>query len=358
MKNRIFIHATNVHQGGGRSLLEALLKSLPDKAEFALTLDNRMPIPADMAHNIQITHIKPSIVRRLGAERKLAQCVAVEDTVLCFGSLPPLFKLRGHTVVFVQNRYLIENVKLNGFPLRVRLRLAMERLWLSCKIANTNEFVVQTPAMKKLLDIKTRGRVPVRVLPFVAEPNSYSRGMSHPKIQQEYHRDAAIAPLQSFVYVASGEPHKNHRHLIEAWRLLAGEGLFPSLCLTLDERRFATLCAEIEEMRQRHGLKITNADQLSHQDILALYKKADALIYPSTFESFGLPLIEARQAGLPILAAELDYVRDVLDPEQTFDAESPISIARAVKRFIGSNEKALPLLDAKQFLEQVIGKAI
>lgn len=359
MQNRIFIHATNVHQGGGRSLLEALLKSLPDKAEFALTLDNRMPIPVNMAHNVQVTHIKPSIVRRLRAELKLAQRVAVEDIVLCFGNLPPLFKLHGHTVVFVQNRYLIENVKLNGFPLRVRLRLVMERLWLSCKMTNASEFVVQTPAMKRLLEIKTQGRVPVRVLPFVAEPSSYSRSMPHPKIQQEYHRDAAaIAPLQSFVYVASGEPHKNHRHLIEAWRLLAGEGMFPSLCLTLDERRFATLCAEIEEMRQRYGLKITNADELSHQDILALYKKADALIYPSTFESFGLPLIEARQAGLPILAAELDYVRDVLDPEQTFDAESPISIARAVKRFIGSNEKALPLLDAKQFLQQVIGKAI
>jgi glycosyltransferase involved in cell wall biosynthesis len=163
--------------------------------------------------------------------------------------------------------------------------------------------------------------------------------------------------MQSFVYVASGEPHKNHRPLIEAWCLLAKEGLFPSLCLTLDETRFARLYKDIDELRQRYDLKVTNAAELSHKDVLALYKKADALIYPSTFESFGLPLIEARQAGLPVLAAELDYVRDVIDPEQTFDPESPISIARAVKRFIKSDEPALPLLDAKKFLEQVVGKA-
>jgi len=50
-------------------------------------------------------------------------------------------------------------------------------------------------------------------------------------------------------------------------------------------------------------------------------------------------------------------VRDVLDPEQTFDPESPISIARAVKRFMGIDEHALPLLDAKSFLDHVIGKA-
>lgn len=349
MPSRVFIHATNVHQGGGRSLLEALLGALHDKAEFVLSLDDRMPTPRDMGNNVQIKRIKPSVLQRLDAERWLARRVAPEDIVLCFGNLPPLFKLRGHTVVFVQNRYLIDDVKLNGFPLRVRLRLVMERLWLSRKMANASEFVVQTPTMKRLLEIKTRGRVPVRVLPFVAQPNGYVRSMPQQKVQKENNCD--------FVYVASGEPHKNHRQLIEAWCQLAEEGLFPSLCLTLDETSFAGLCHEIEVMRQRYGLKVKNAGGLSHQDVLALYKKAGASIYPSTFESFGLPLIEARQAGLPVLASELDYVRDVLDPEQTFDPESSISIARAVKRFMGMDEQLLPLLDATRFMASVLGKA-
>jgi glycosyltransferase involved in cell wall biosynthesis len=73
-------------------------------------------------------------------------------------------------------------------------------------------------------------------------------------------------------------------------------------------------------------------------------------------ESFGLPLIEARQAGLPILASELDYVRDVVDPEQTFDPDSPMSIARAVKRFLGVEVTPIPLLSASQFLESVFNK--
>jgi hypothetical protein len=68
-------------------------------------------------------------------------------------------------------------------------------------------------------------------------------------------------------------------------------------------------------------------------------------------------LIEARQANLPVLASELDFVRDVLDPEQTFDPESSISIARAVKRFMGVNEQPLPLLDAARFLASVLAKA-
>lgn len=349
MPGKVFIHATNVHQGGGRSLLEALLKALPDKTACVLSVDARMPIPTNLSNNLQIKEVKPSLLRRMDAERWLARNVSQQDMVLCFGNLPPLFKLSGHTVVFVQNRYLIDDAKLTGFPLKVRLRLALERLWLSQKMIHADEFVVQTPTMKRLLESKTQGRVPVSILPFVAEPKSYPS--NEPKAQ------AQKDPNCRFVYVASGEPHKNHQRLIEAWRLLAEADLFPTLCLTLDQSRFADLYSKIETMRRQYGLQITNTSGLSHKDVLALYNEADAAIYPSTFESFGLPLIEARQAGLPVLAAELDYVRDVLDPEQSFDPESAISIARAVKRFMGIREPNPPLLDAKEFLDRVFWKA-
>lgn len=348
MPSRVFIHATNVHQGGGRSLLHGLLETLHDKTQFVLSLDERMPIPNDMTHNVEIKRVKPSVMQRFNAERWLAKSVTPEDIVLCFGNLPPLFKLRGHTLVFVQNRYLIDDVKLNGFPLGVRLRLAIERLWLSKRMANASEFVVQTPTMKSLLEIKTRREKPVRLLPFVTESNGYARSAPPSNLRKEHDFD--------FVYVASGEPHKNHRRLVEAWCLLAKEGLFPSLCLTLDEVRFAGLWQEIASMQQLYGLKLKNEGGLSHQEVLSLYGKAAAAIYPSTFESFGLPLIEARQANLPILAPELGYVRDILDPEQTFDPTSPVSIARAVKRFLGMKEQLLPLLDATRFMESVMRK--
>ena len=327
-------------------MLLALLNKLTGTTKIILLHDSRMPLPEGMAHNVQIKDVMPSIVQRLIAEIWLAKSVAPEDIVLCFGNLPPLLKLRGRTVVFLQNRYLIDDVPLDGFPLKVRLRLAMERLWLSKKMKNVDEFVVQTPTMERLLKQKTGGKIPVRILPFMAESGGYSRKVSIPVLPKKNNFD--------FVYVASGEPHKNHRRLLEAWCLLAEEGIFPSLLLTLDEVRFATLCRGIDVMRQRHGLNVTNAGELPHQDVLSLYHKSGAVIYPSTFESFGLPLIEARQACLPVLASELDYVRDVLDPEQTFNPESSVSIARAVKRYLGKEEQALPLLDANGFIERIV----
>ncbi len=327
--------------------MAAIFKSLPGGMQSILSLDSRMPLTEDATQDVQIRRVKATLLHRFMAERWLARNVASDDVVLCFGNLPPLFKLCGRVVVFVQNRYLVDNVKLRGFPFKTRLRLGMERVWLSANAKHVDEFVVQTPTMKSLLEAQTG--IPVRVLPFVANHKGYTRKIRSPEMQTGKNFE--------FLYVASGEPHKNHLQLIEAWCLLAKEEVFPSLKLTLDNIHFAKLCAWTEQKVRQYRLKVENVGSLSHGQVMQLYGQVDALIYPSTFESFGLPLIEARQAGLPVLASELDYVRDVLDPEQSFNPESAISIARAVKRFLGVEEQPLPLMDAAQFMTSILEKA-
>ncbi len=328
-------------------MLSSLLTALSASTETLALLDTRMPTPVGMSDSIRVIRVKPSVNGRLKAERWLVDSVHPGDVILCFGNLPPLFKLSGHTVVFLQNRYLVDRVRLNDFPLKIRVRLSIERLWLTNRMSNADEFLVQTPTMKNLLEVKSKKKVPVRVLPFITQSFGYVHQVAR-----------AIDELEiscEFLYVASGEPHKNHWRLIEAWCLLAEEGLFPSLTLTLDETLFSTLCREIYEMCKLHGLKLKNIGKLSHSDVLSLYKEVDALIYPSTFESFGLPLIEAVQAGVSVLAPELDYVRDVCSPEQTFDPTSPVSIARAVKRFLALCEPALHLRSPQEFWRELLG---
>ena len=155
-------------------------------------------------------------------------------------------------------------------------------------------------------------------------------------------------PEWDFVYVADGEAHKNHRSLLAAWQLLAQEGLRPSLALTLGSRDKA-LIRQIEAASVSAGLLITNLGQMPRDDVLALYANASAMIFPSTSESFGLPLVEAAHLGLPIIASELDFVRDVCIPAQTFDPVSPVSVARAVKRFMGRSEAPLMLRTPSEF---------
>lgn len=84
-----------------------------------------------------------------------------------------------------------------------------------------------------------------------------------------------------------------------------------------------------------------------------MYGQSRAAIYPSLFESFGLPLLEAKEAGLPVLASERDYVRDVIEPNITFDPLSPLSIARAVMRHLGCSERPACIPAAAEFWQQL-----
>jgi hypothetical protein len=207
---RLIVHATNISQGGGRSLWSALLDALPNDLEILVQLDSRMLLPADTPKNLEIRFVEPSILQRLLAEWWLAQNVQPQDTVLCFGSLTPLFKLQGHTTVFVQNRYLIEKNRLTGFPLKTRLRLGFERVWLAITASNADEFIVQSPAMKTALILSGCVKKQlVHVRPFASVSDGYQSTMNH---QQNCH----VVKKYDFIYFASGEPHKNHRQLVEA----------------------------------------------------------------------------------------------------------------------------------------------
>lgn len=349
MHEKLFIHATNVHQGGGRTLLDALLKLSFRQGTTAL-LDERMLVPEAMPSGTRLIRAKASLLGRLHAERLLAAQVKSGDTVLCFGNLPPLFKLAGRVIVFVQNRYLIEQVSLGQFSFESRLRLSLERIWFRMRAASVDEYVVQTPSMKQALEhhlanIKTKPGLAIRILPFVSGGSRHSRAHTIAVHETQKHHD--------FVYVGSGEPHKNHRKLINAWILLAQESCYPSLALTVDATAFPDLCKWIDEQIRIYRLDIENKGTLPQSGVTDLYNCSAALIYPSTLESFGLPLIEARNAGLAVLAGELDYVRDILDPEESFDPQSAVSIARAVKRFRRMEEPAHSIIDARTFIDSL-----
>ena len=349
MSTKLFLQAMNIHQGGGLSLLLPLLKAIPSDQPVIALLDQRISQKLVLPSNIKVKFIKPSLLHRLRAEWWLSRMVASTDCVLCFGNLPPLFPLKCKVMVFLQNRYLVESVSLTGFSLKTRLRLSIERLWLEICAHHASEFIVQTESMKRLLCQK-RICDPsnVNIWPF-ALMNPSLLSVANAKIN-----NTVVKKNFRFIYAATGEPHKNHRCLIEAWVLLAMEGLRPELCVTLDSKIYSNLCRQIDEHIRKYQLNVCNIGFLPHSDLLKEYQSYDALIYPSLIESYGLPLIEAQQQGLKIIAAELDYVRDVVNPEVSFDPNSAVSIARSIKRFMGIPHKDLSALSASDFLHLIL----
>lgn len=85
---------------------------------------------------------------------------------------------------------------------------------------------------------------------------------------------------------------------------------------------------------------------VDHEDLLGMYKNSDALLFPSSIETLGLPLLEAASFGIPVLAADKDYAHEVLNGYEgaffieTHDFEA---WAEMIKRVIDTKEKYRPL---------------
>lgn len=339
---RLIIHAPNVHVGGGRELLAALMEAIDGRHEYVALLDERFAARAPLRHAAGVVRVRPTLRDRLAAEWQLRSLATSDARVLCFGNLPPLFRLPAKVYLYLQNRYLLGEQSLADWPPQARTRLTLERWWLAMRLSHADAIVVQTTTMQE--SVRARFGREAIVAPFLPEPMA---APAQPAASARSERTA-------FLYVASGEPHKNHARLLEAWQMLARDGLRPPLWLTLDPLRYAPVVATLDKAVAEHGLNISNFGNVSRAALRDLYAKAAALIYPSTLESYGLPLLEARAAGLPLLTGELDYVRDIVDPDETFDPHSPLSMARAVKRFLGRPEERLPAGDAERFVARLL----
>lgn len=323
MPAEVVLYAPNVHTGGGFVLLQALLGAWPAGAPLRVFLDARVQGRLSLPDGASAHWVEPRALARLAGEFAARRAARAGSLLFCFHGLPPLLPTRARVVVFLQNRNYLGGVQLSQFPLKTRLRLMFERSIGRVFRHRVAAYIVQTPTMRReVLEWfgASAKAPPVRVAPFVGD------------MAAQHRPEADGLPRRwDFAYVADGVAHKNHRRLVEAWRLLAEEGLHPSLVLTLGPRD-ALLAQELLDVAAQHGLKVENQGELSRDGVAALYAQAGALVFPSFGESFGLPLIEAARAGLPIVASELDYVRDVCAPAQTFDPASATSIARAVRR--------------------------
>jgi hypothetical protein len=65
-------------------------------------------------------------------------------------------------------------------------------------------------------------------------------------------------------------------------------------------------------------------------------------------------LAEAVQAKIPVIASELDFVRDILDPVETFDPHSSVSIYRAILRFLNIVESKSQQINSVELLNFVL----
>ena len=116
----------------------------------------------------------------------------------------------------------------------------------------------------------------------------------------------------NFIYPAHPGYVKNHELIIRMLLLMRRERLpLPKILFTVDPKSNHT-ARRLFQKAMKHELPIEFTGVLDHHELMTLFEN-HVVMFPSKIETFGLPLLEARLRGTPILAIRLPYAIEVLD---------------------------------------------
>jgi glycosyltransferase involved in cell wall biosynthesis/SAM-dependent methyltransferase len=138
------------------------------------------------------------------------------------------------------------------------------------------------------------------------------------------------------LYPANFWPHKNHRMLLTAFGMLAADRPDTRLRLVLTGADTG-LRRELGEAVVRLGLegRVVFAGYVADAELAALLTGATALVFPSLFEGFGMPLVEAMAVGTPIVCSDVTSLPEVGgDAALYFDPRRPDDIVAAINRLL------------------------
>lgn len=139
------------------------------------------------------------------------------------------------------------------------------------------------------------------------------------------------------LYTGVHRYHKNLPRLIEAFSILSPR--FPELKLVITGKP-DPLYPEAEETTQRLGLKdkVVFSGLVSEEELISLYNHATAYVFPSLYEGFGLPILEAMQCGTPVCASNVSSIPEIAGKAKDgkpnavlFDPENPQDIAEKIE---------------------------
>ncbi len=134
--------------------------------------------------------------------------------------------------------------------------------------------------------------------------------------------------------VSTLHAHKNWNRWLEAYARLAAEGFPHRLVIAGLMGNYAE---ELDRVIERRGLRdrVRLTGWVPRPRLRQLYASAAALVFPSTFEGFGMPVLEAMAAAVPVACSDIAPLRETAgDAALYFDPHSVDSIVDAVRRLL------------------------
>lgn len=227
------------------------------------------------------------------------------------------------------------------------LAIYKEPEWFPARIFSTRLLVPQSLKKAKHIiavsestkqDLREVFRVPsskisvVYEAPFVAPVNVRDRNVDTLKkfrLQQPY-----------FLFLATIEPRKNLRMLVEAFARLRKDPAFSSYQLVIAGGKGYRSDEILESIAmQKLGNAVRIVGYVTHNEKIDLIKKSYAFVFPSLYEGFGLPVLEAMQLGVPVISSNTSSLPEVAGNAALLVDPTNVSALRSAMARLATNEE-------------------
>ena len=137
------------------------------------------------------------------------------------------------------------------------------------------------------------------------------------------------------LYAGNIKPHKNLERLIEAFHMLRRGGMEQVKLLIIGDEisKYATLRRAVHKYKLHKHVRFFGF--VPDKTLAVLYRLADVFVFPSLYEGFGLPPLEAMASGTPVITSNVSSLPEVVgDAAFLIDPYEPESIAEAMRRVL------------------------
>lgn len=169
----------------------------------------------------------------------------------------------------------------------------------------------------------------LEVIPWAIDPTPYATPVPLERLEEVLQRYRLCRPY--LLFVGRLEVKKNVRRLVEGFALLHHQYRIPHQLVLAGMP--GNGYEEIQAAIQSHGLEgiVVETGWLPQEYLPLLLQGADAFLFPSLYEGFGLPILEAQSAGIPLVCSDLPVMREVAaDGAVFFDPRDPAELAAVV----------------------------
>jgi glycosyltransferase involved in cell wall biosynthesis len=191
----------------------------------------------------------------------------------------------------------------------------------------------------------------------------------HPIFSKTYSQEEISAakskyriPERYILNVGTIESRKNVLLLVRALALLSDESRIPVVIVGRATKYKSKIIDIARELRVEQWISFLH--NVSFQDLPAIYQGSEMFVYPSFFEGFGIPIVEALQSSVPVIAATGSCLSEAGGPGSLYvDPNDAEALAHHIRTLLSNAELKSNMVTAgkmhlKNFRPQVIAETL